>query len=96
MNANKSWAGHYSKTHVTPLREASALALQLGASLGVTPRFATSHLSTHNQAINGIYKTFNSLAAEFIFLEYNTRGVFSYKRAADALRRHCRWGYHTR
>ena len=76
-----------SRERTSPLREASALALQLGASLGVTPRFATSHLSTHNMAINGVYKTFTSLDAEFIFLEYNTRGVFSYKRAADALRR---------
>ena len=76
-----------SREHTSPLREASALALQLGASLGVTPRFATSHLSTHNLAIGGVYKTFTSLDAEFIFLEYNTRGVFSYKRAADALLR---------
>jgi hypothetical protein len=76
-----------SRERTSPLREASALALQLGASLGVTPRFATSHLSTHNQAIGGVYKTFTSLAAEFVFLEYNTRGVFAYKRAADALRR---------
>ena len=76
-----------SRERTSPLREASALALQLGASLGVTPRFATSHLSTHNMAINGVYKTFTSLDAEFVFLEYNTRGVFSYKRAADALRR---------
>ena len=28
----------------SPLQEASALALQLGASLGVIPRFASSHL----------------------------------------------------
>ncbi len=76
-----------SREHTSPLREASALALQLGASLGVTPRFATSHLSTHNLAIGGVYKTFTSLDAEFFFLEYNTRGVFSYKRAADALLR---------
>lgn len=76
-----------SRERTSPLREASALALQLGASLGVTPRFATSHLSTHNLAINGLYKTFTSLDAEFVFLEYNTRGVFSYKRAADALLR---------
>jgi hypothetical protein len=69
------------------LKEASALALQLGASLGVTPRFATSHLSTHNLAISGVYKTFTSLDAEYVFLEYNTRGVFAYKRAADALQR---------
>ena len=76
-----------SRERTSPLREASALALQLGASLGVTPRFATNHLSTHNLAINGLYKTFTSLDAEFLFLEYNTRGVFSYKRAADALLR---------
>lgn len=76
-----------SREHTSPLREASALALQLGASLGVTPRFATSHLSTHNLAINGVYKTFTSLDAEYVFLEYNTRGVFAYKRAADALLR---------
>ncbi len=43
-----------SRERTSPLREASALALQLGASLGVTPRFATSHLSTHNMAINGV------------------------------------------
>ena len=76
-----------SRERTSPLKEASALALQLGASLGVTPRFATSHLSTHNLAINGVYKTFTSLDAEYIFLEYNTRGVFAYKRAADALLR---------
>lgn len=71
----------------SPLTEASALALQLGASLGVTPRFATSHLATHNFAINGTYKSFTSLEDEFVFLDYNTRGVFAYKRAADALLR---------
>lgn len=69
----------------SPLVEASALALHLGASLGVTPRFATSHLATHNRAINGVYKSFTSLEHEFLFLEYNTRGVFSFKQAADAL-----------
>lgn len=76
-----------SRERTSPLKEASALALQLGASLGVTPRFATSHLSTHNRAINGVYKTFTSLDAEYVFLEYNTRAIFSYKRAADALLR---------
>lgn len=76
-----------SREQTSPLKEASALALQLGASLGVTPRFATSHLSTHNFAINGVYKTFTSLDAEYVFLEYNTRSVFAYKRAADALLR---------
>ena len=74
-----------SREKTSPLVEASALALQLGASLGVTPRFATSHLSTHNFAIDGKYKCFTSLQAERVFLEYNTRSILSYKRAADAL-----------
>lgn len=69
----------------SPLREASALALHLGASMGVTPRFSTSHLTTHNPAINGGYKCFTSLPDERVFLDYNTRGIFAYKRAADAL-----------
>lgn len=69
----------------SPLPEASALAMHLGASLGVVPRFATSHLATHNPARQGIYKTFTSLADEALFLDYNTRGIFAYKRAADAL-----------
>ena len=72
------------ETH-SPLVEASALAMHLGASLGVTPRFATSHLAMHNPAKNGVYKSFTSLEAELLFLEYNTRGVFAFRRAADAL-----------
>ena len=74
-----------SRERSTPLVEASALALQLGASLGVTPRFATSHLSTHNHSIKGSYKCFTALEAERLFLEYNTRSIFAFKRAADAL-----------
>jgi Monodechloroaminopyrrolnitrin synthase PrnB len=74
-----------SREKTSPLVEASALALQLGASLGVTPRFATSHLSTHNFSINGAYKCFTALEAEQVFLEYNTRSIFAFKRAADAL-----------
>lgn len=74
-----------SREDTSPLKEASALALQLGASLGVTPRFATAHLTTHNRAINGVAKSFTSLEDEFIFNEYNTRAVLAYKRAADAL-----------
>ena len=69
------------------LREASSLALQLGATLGVTPRFATSHLTTHNQAVDGRYNTFTALEDETIFLDYNTRSILAYKRAADALLR---------
>ncbi|MEX2488515.1 MAG: monodechloroaminopyrrolnitrin synthase PrnB family protein, partial [Pseudomonadales bacterium] len=67
--------------------EASALAMQLGASLGVSPRFATSHLTTHNRAVNGYYKSFTSLRDEYIFTDYNARGILAYKRAADALLR---------
>jgi hypothetical protein len=74
-----------SRERTSPLVEASALAMHLGASLGVTPRFATSHLAMYNPAVNGVYKSFTSLDAEYLFLEYNTRGVFAYKRAADAL-----------
>ena len=74
-----------SRERTSPLIEASALALQLGASLGVTPRFATSHLSTHNFAIDGAYKCFTSLEAEHVFLDFNTRSIFAFKRAADAL-----------
>jgi hypothetical protein len=69
----------------SPLEEASALAMHLGASLGVVPRFAASHLSTHNPAISGRYKTFTSLVDEALFLDYNTRAIFAYKRAADSL-----------
>ena len=70
----------------SPLREASALGLHLGASLGVTPRFATSHLSTHNYAKNGVIKSFTSLPDELLFLRYNTEGIFAFKRAANALK----------
>ncbi|WP_338845423.1 monodechloroaminopyrrolnitrin synthase PrnB family protein [Massilia sp. W12] len=69
------------------MREASALALELGANLGVTPRFATSHLTTHNFALQGRYKSFTSLEDEYIFIDYNTIGILAYKRAADALLR---------
>lgn len=71
----------------SPLTEASALGLHIGASLGVTPRFATSHLATHNYAKNGVIKSFTTLADEFLFLKYNTLGLFAFKRAADALKR---------
>ena len=70
----------------SPLHEASALAMQLGASLGVIPRFASCHLETHNRAINGLYKTFTDLEDERTFIDYNTRGVFSFIRASEALR----------
>jgi hypothetical protein len=71
----------------SPFAEASALGLHIGASLGVTPRFATAHLATHNKAIDGVQKSFTSLKDEFVFIDYNTMGILSYKRAADALMR---------
>ncbi len=74
-----------SREQTSPLVEASGLAMHIGASLGVAPRFATSHLSTHNQARNGVYRSFTRLSDEFLFLDYNTRGIFAFKRAADAL-----------
>jgi hypothetical protein len=60
--------------------------MQLGASLGVIPRFASSHLETHNRAISGVYKTFTDLDDEKLFLDYNTRSVFAFIRASEALR----------
>ena len=75
-----------SREKKSALAEASALAMQLGASLGVIPRFASCHLETHNRAVNGEYKTFTSLADEKIFIDFNTRGVFSFIRASEALR----------
>ena len=69
----------------SPLTEASALAMQIGASLGVIPRFASAHLETHNLAVDGEYKTFTLLHDEKQFLDYNTRGVFAFIRASEAL-----------
>ncbi len=74
-----------SRETTSPLTEASALAMHIGASIGVTPRFATAHLTTHNRAHNGIYKRFTDLPDEKLFVDYNTRGILAYKRAADAL-----------
>jgi hypothetical protein len=71
----------------SPFHEASALGMHIGASIGVAPRFATSHLSTHNAAVAGRPKSFTWLKDESLFLDYNTRGIFAYKRAADALMR---------
>jgi Monodechloroaminopyrrolnitrin synthase PrnB len=71
----------------SPHEEATALGLHIGASVGVVPRFATSHLATHNLARDGRQKSFTSLADEFLFLDYNTRGILAYKRGADALMR---------
>lgn len=76
-----------SRERTSPLVEASTLALHLGASLGVAPRFVTSHMETYNRAVNGVYRTFTHSPSEKLFLDHNTRGVFAYMRAADALGR---------
>ena len=76
-----------SRETTSPLVEASALALHLATTLGVTPRFATSHMATFNPAKDGVYRSFTSLKDEFLFLDYNVLGIFAYQRAADALRR---------
>jgi hypothetical protein len=69
----------------SPFAEASSLALHVGASLGMAPRFATSHLATHNKAIAGVRKSFTSLPDEFLFMDENTRGILGFQRAAAAL-----------
>lgn len=74
-----------SKELSSPLVEASALAMHIGASIGVTPRFATAHLTTHNKAVNGVYKRFTDLPDEKLFIDYNTKGILAYQRASDAL-----------
>jgi hypothetical protein len=75
------------REHKSPHEEATALGLHIGASVGVVPRFATSHLATHNLARDGRQKSFTSLPDELLFLDSNTRGILAYKRAADALMR---------
>src|SRR4029077_17814502 len=69
----------------SPFPEASSLAMHVGASLGMAPRFSTGHLATYNLAIAGVRKSFTSLPDEFLFIDENTRGILSLQRAADAL-----------
>jgi hypothetical protein len=71
----------------SPFREASSLAMHVGASIGMAPRFATAHLATHNFAVAGVRKSFTNLADEFLFIDENTRGILCFQRAADALAR---------
>ena len=69
----------------SPFVEASSLALHVGASLGMAPRFATAHLTTHNLALNGVRRSFTSLPDEFLFIDENTRGILGFQRTAEAL-----------
>jgi Domain of unknown function (DUF1864) len=71
----------------SPFAEASALALHVGSSLGMAPRFSTGHLATHNKAVAGVRKSFTSLPDEFLFIDENTRGILALQAAADAIRR---------
>jgi hypothetical protein len=69
----------------SPFAEASSLALHVGASLGMAPRFSTAHLTTWNRAEAGVRKSFTSLPDEFLFIDENTRGILLLQQAADAL-----------
>jgi hypothetical protein len=71
----------------SPFPEASSLALHVGASLGMAPRFSTGHLATHNLAVAGVRKSFTRLPDELLFIDENTRGILALQRAADALMR---------
>ncbi|WP_425409265.1 PrnB family protein [Hyphococcus sp.] len=72
---------------VSPLQEASALAMHISSFLGVVPRFATAHLTTRNRAVDGKIKSFTTLPDEYLFLDYNLRSIFAFKRAAELLSR---------
>lgn len=71
----------------SPFASCSALAMHIAASIGVAPRFATPHLTTHNFARNGQQKSFTNLADEKLFNELNLEGILGYKRAGKALMR---------
>lgn len=69
----------------SPYKSCSALGMHIAASIGVAPRFATAHLTTHNRAINGVQKSFTNLKDEKLFNDYNLYGILNYKRAGEAL-----------
>ncbi|QRP44844.1 monodechloroaminopyrrolnitrin synthase PrnB family protein [Amycolatopsis sp. FDAARGOS 1241] len=69
------------------LSAAWSLALRLGSSLGVAPRFVFAHQAMYNPAVGGRFQTFTSLEDEAVFLTNNGLGVFAYQRAAAAVHR---------
>ncbi len=69
----------------SPLVEASRLALQLGLALGVAPRLILASYATRNKAGKGSFKSFTLFQEERLFIDYNTRSIFEYERAAEAL-----------
>jgi hypothetical protein len=75
------------REHRSPFLEASSLALHVGASIGMAPRFATAHLTTRNLAVAGVRKSFTDLPDESLFIDENARGILCFQRAADALAR---------
>jgi hypothetical protein len=66
---------------------AQTVAGRLGLALGVAPRFVFAHASTHNPAVDGVFRTFTSLPDEHTFVTYNALAVLAYRRAAVALTR---------
>ena len=78
---------NHAREEKSPFPEASALGLQIAASIGMAPRFSTAHLATRNAAKEGRQKSFTSLKDEYLFLDFNTRSIFAFMRAADALTR---------
>jgi hypothetical protein len=71
----------------SPFLEASSLALHVGASIGMAPRFATAHLTIRNLAVAGVRKSFTDLPDEALFIDENARAILCFQRAADALAR---------
>jgi hypothetical protein len=69
----------------SPFPEASSLAMHVGASLGMAPRFSTAHIAHLNSARLGVRKSFTSLPDEILFIDENTRGIMLLQLAADAL-----------
>ncbi|WP_433260009.1 monodechloroaminopyrrolnitrin synthase PrnB family protein [Actinosynnema sp. CS-041913] len=62
------------------LTDAWTLAVRLGFSLGVAPRYVFAHQSVYG------FRAFTSLHDEHVFVRSNTAGVVAYRRAAEALR----------
>ena len=69
----------------SPFPQASSLAMHVGASLGMAPRFSTAHIAHLNFATAGARKSFTSLPDEILFVDENTRGILLLQLAADAL-----------
>lgn len=69
----------------SPFPQASSLAMHVGASLGMAPRFSTAHIAHLNFAAAGVRKSFTSLPDEILFVDENTRGILLLQLAADAL-----------